>query len=326
MIDQQILEKAMFHAMKKAALLMPSDVRGALEKAMGEEANPVAREHLRVTLENADLAERGEGLVCGDTGFPLYFIRVVGDPQIEGNFRELKKIARTAVVKATEESYLRPTMVDPISRDNPGNNLGTHIPAVDIEFTPSDTGDGGMNNRLEILAAPKGGGSEIFGTFYRMMYPADGMAGVLKFIVDSVRSGSYAGKVCPPAIVGVGIGGTADICMKMAKRAALLRMLGSRHPDPQVASLEEKLEKNFEELGLGPMGAEGKAAVLSVHLEKEVTHTAALPVAVNAQCCIGRRWSVIVPGNAKTEEDLIYSDEVPKGFSAAFLEKEKEEV
>ena len=324
MIDRQLLEKAMFEAMKKAALLMPPDVREELEKAIGEEEDPVAREHLRVTLENADLAERGEGLVCGDTGFPLYFIRVVGDPKIEGNFTELKKIARRAVVKATEESFLRPTMVDPITRDNPGNNLGIHIPAVDIEFSSPDKGDAGLGDRLEIVAAPKGGGSEIFGTFYRMMYPADGMAGVLKFIVDSVRRGSYAGKVCPPAIVGAGIGGTSDICMKMAKRAALLRMVGSRNLDPNVAALEEKLEKSFMELGLGPMGSAGKRAVLSVHLEKDVTHTAALPVAVNAQCCIGRRWSVTVPGNARKEEDLIYSGEVPEGFYNAVFQEHEE--
>lgn len=326
MITQELLEKALFEAMKKAALLMPPDVRGALEKAIGEEKDPVAREHLRVTLENADLAERGEGLVCGDTGFPLYFIRVVGNPQLEGNLKALKSLARRAVVKATEESYLRPTMVDPITRDNPGNNLGTYIPGVDIEFSSPDKDEDAPKDRLEIVAAPKGGGSEIFGTFYRMMYPADGMAGVLKFIVDSVRRGSYAGKVCPPAIVGVGIGGTSDICMKMAKRAALLRMVGSRNPDPTVSALEEKLERSFMELGLGPMGSEGKRAVLSVHLEKEVTHTAALPVAVNAQCCIGRRWSVTVPGDARNEEDLIYSEKVPEGFYDVLRREQEEEL
>lgn len=318
MILKQLLETALYESMKKAALLMPSDVRSALERAAEDEENPLAREHLRVTLENADLASRGRGLVCGDTGFPLYFIRIIGNPEIEGGYGSLSAAARNAVVRATEESYLRPTMVDPVTRNNPGNNLGTCIPAVDIRYEPVRTAPASKGipageSGLEIVAAPKGGGSEIFGTFYRMMYPADGIPGVLKFIVDSVRSGSYAGKVCPPAIVGVGIGGTSDICMKLAKKAALLRKIGDRNPDPQVSRMEQKLERAFREMGLGPMGAAGKHAVLSVAIEKEVTHTAALPVAVNAQCCIGRRWSAIVPESAEGADQIEYTDEILAG-------------
>jgi fumarate hydratase subunit alpha len=318
MIPQELLENALFEVMKKAALLMPGDVRQALEQAAEDEDNPLAREHLRVTLENADLASRGRGLVCGDTGFPLYFIRIIGNPELEGGYGGIQNTARNAVVRATEESFLRPTMVDPVTRDNPGNNLGTYIPGIDISFEPVRTGSVSSGipageSGLEIVAAPKGGGSEIFGTFYRMMYPADGIPGALKFIVDSVRSGSYAGKVCPPAIVGVGIGGTSDICMKMAKKAALLRKIGDRNPDPGTARLEEKLEKAFREMGLGPMGVAGKHAVLSVAIEKEVTHTAALPVAVNAQCCIGRRWSAVIPESAGTAEDIMYTDSILAG-------------
>ena len=320
MISKELLETALFQSMIKAALCMPADVRSSLEKAAADEENPLAKEHLRVTLENADLSEKGEGLVCGDTGFPLYFIRVIGDVQIEGGFAGIRQAARNAVVRATEESILRPTMVDPLTRDNPGDNLGHDIPGVDIQFadaaqSESDgTGLGRGIPGLEIVTAPKGGGSEIFGTFYRMMYPADGIAGALKFIVDSVRSGSYAGKVCPPAIVGVGIGGTSDLCMKMAKKAALLREVGSRNSDPAAAQLEERLEHAFMDLGLGPMGSSGKHAVLSVHIEKEVTHTAALPVAVNAQCCIGRRWCAVVPGSVRDEGAVHYTDKIPKGF------------
>ncbi|MFN2351685.1 MAG: fumarate hydratase, partial [Kiritimatiellia bacterium] len=152
-----------------------------------------------------------------------------------------------------------------------------------------------------IVAAPKGGGSEIFGTFYRMLYPSDGIPGVLQFVMESVRDGCYAGKICPPAIIGVGLGGTADLCMHLAKRAAVLRPIGARNADPAVAELEEQLLLASRELGLGPMGARGRHAVLAFNMETAVTHTAALPVAVNAQCLVGRRWRARVNNSGNIE-------------------------
>ena len=185
--------------------------------------------------------------------------------------------------RAAAEGYLRPTMVDPLTRANPGDNIGPGMPRVLLSF--EGDGDG-----LEITAAPKGGGSEIFGTFYRMMYPSDGEAGILSFVLDAIREGCYAGKICPPAIVGVGIGGTADLCMALAKEAAVLRPIGVANPDPNVAALERKLFDAARNLGIGAMGAAGTSAVMAVNVETAVTHTAALPVAVNAQCLVGRRW------------------------------------
>jgi len=178
-------------------------------------------------------------------------------------------------------------MVDPLSRANPGDNVGPGMPKVELRFDGQGAG-------LEIVACPKGGGSEIFGTFYRMLFPSDGEAGILKFALDSIREGCYAGKICPPAIVGVGVGGTADLCMKLAKEAALLRPVGSVNPHPAAAALEAKLFAACRALGVGPMGARGVNAVMAVHVATAVTHTAALPVAVNAQCMVGRRWKAVV--------------------------------
>lgn len=127
-----------------------------------------------------------------------------------------------------------------------------------------------------------------------MLYPADGKAGILKFVIDRIRSACYAGKICPPAIIGVGIGGTADLCMRMAKEAALLRPLGSLHPDPEVARMEGELLAASRHLGIGPMGARGTCAVMGLHIRTAHTHTAALPVAVNAQCLVGRRWKACI--------------------------------
>jgi tartrate/fumarate subfamily iron-sulfur-dependent hydro-lyase alpha chain len=181
-------------------------------------------------------------------------------------------------------------MVDPLSRKNPGDNIGPGMPKVELCFA----GEGGG---LEIIAAPKGGGSEIFGTFYKMLFPADGKTGIKKFIIESIKNACYAGKICPPAIVGIGIGGTADLCMKLAKEAALLRKVGEPNPDPEIARLEQELLSASRELGLGPMGASGINCVIGMHIETALTHTAALPVAVNAQCLVGRRWKALIDAN-----------------------------
>lgn len=287
MITFAAIEAAMVEAMRLAATRLPPDVEAALEKARAEETDPLAVEHLDVSLENFRLAAEGSGLVCGDTGYPLYFVTAGNNTQVEGGFGRLWDAARAATARLTDESYLRPTMVDPLTRENPGNNVGPGMPKLELTF--SGPGDG-----LHIVAAPKGGGSEIFGTFYRMMFPSDGEAGILTFVLESIRAGCYAGKICPPAIVGVGIGGTADLCMRLAKEAAVLRPVGRRHPNPRIAALEAKLLEATRAMGIGPMGAKGVNAVMGLHIETAVTHTAALPVAVNAQCLIGRRWTASI--------------------------------
>lgn len=283
MITKTILENTIYEAMRLAATQMPPDVRNALEIAQAEETDPLAKAHLLSCLKNAEQAAAGAGLVCGDTGFPLFFIKVGENVEIEGGIPSLYLAAEQATARATADNFLRPTMVDPLSRKNPGNNLGFGMPKVEISF-------GGTNQQVEIIAAPKGGGSEIFGTFYRMLFPSDGKAGVKKFIIECIKDSCYAGKICPPAIVGVGIGGTADLCMKLAKEAALLRPVGSVNRDPVIAELEGELMAASRQLGIGPMGSRGINCVIGLHLALAVTHTAALPVAVNAQCLVGRRW------------------------------------
>jgi len=292
MIAKATVEQAMYEAMRLAATRMPPDVEQALRAALAEETDPLARQHLEVSLENVRLAAEGQGLVCGDTGFPLFFVTAGSRTHLEGGFGTLWKAAEEATAGATRDSFLRPTMVDPLTRANPEDNVGAGMPKVELRFA-------GAADGLEIVAAPKGGGSEIFGTFYRMLFPADGEAGISKFVLDCIRDGCYAGKICPPAIIGVGIGGTADLCMRLAKEAAVLRPVGSRNDDSTVAALEDKLLAATRRLGIGPMGAKGINAVLGLHLETALTHTAALPVAVNAQCLVGRRWKAIVSADGE---------------------------
>jgi tartrate/fumarate subfamily iron-sulfur-dependent hydro-lyase alpha chain len=299
MIAKKIVEEAMFGAIVRAATMLPPDVKKTLEEIKTQESDPIAIEHLRLSSENFQMAEEGKGLLCGDTGFPLFFVKIGKKVELEDGFSAICEIASVATRNATKQAYLRPTMVDPITRNNPGDNVGPGMPRVEVEFSDEIEG-------IEIIGAPKGGGSEIFGTFYRMLFPSDGLAGVCKFILDSIKEGCYSGKICPPAIVGVGIGGTADVCMKLAKHAALLRPLGRFNDDPEIEKLEKKLLEATKDFGLGPMGARGINSVMGLHIETALTHTAALPVAVNAQCIVGRRWKAIV----KTDGNITYTGEM----------------
>lgn len=287
MIIEQQIEEVMYEAMRLAATRMPSDVRIALERALAEETEEVAKAHLVSCLKNAELSEAGQGLVCGDTGFPLYFVRIGTDVNIEGGIPAIYRAATEATRRATAEAYLRPTMVDPISRSNPGDNIGPGMPKVELIFSDDPCG-------VDIIAAPKGGGSEIFGTFYRMLFPSDGLAGIKKFVIECIKDSCYAGKVCPPAIVGIGIGGTADLSMKLAKEAALLYPVGTQNPDPVLDELERDLLNASRQLGIGPMGGAGINCVMGLRIAGAVTHTAALPVAFNAQCLVGRRWRGVI--------------------------------
>jgi L(+)-tartrate dehydratase alpha subunit len=295
MIPRKTLETAMFEAVRLAAVSIPPDVKEALEKALSEETSPLAKAHLETSLKNFEHAAKGKGLVCGDTGFPVFYVKAGNMAAPEGGWLSLRTAAEAAAARATKDAWLRPTMVDPVTRKNPGDNVGPGLPIVDLEF------DAGLGEDIEILAMPKGGGSEIFGTFYRMLFPSDGLAGVKKFVMDSVRDGCYAGKICPPAIIGVGIGGTADLCMKMAKKAAISRPVGRGNPDPAAKELELELLGALRKTGLGPMGSEGVSAVMAVNVETALTHTAALPVAVNAQCLAARRWKAVIHANGKID-------------------------
>jgi len=163
-----------------------------------------------------------------------------------------------------------------------GDNTGPYIPRVEIHFDPHI-------DYLEIIGVTKGGGSEGFGSFFKILAPNDGWRGVIKFVLDSTVEATFAGKTCGPNVIGVGIGGTADLCMHLAKVAAVLRSVGSRHPDSQIAEMEQNLFEAVKYLDRGPMGTGGKTGALDVHIEYAAAHIGRLPVAVQMQCNLARR-------------------------------------
>ena len=266
-------EDIVVRLLRLANTRLPADIGWALEAGAGWETSEIAYSQLGAIMDNAKKAEFLGKPMCQDTGLPIFYVKGKFDSSIVGDIER-------AVRRATEEIPLRPNLVDPLTRENTGDNTGFGAPF--IHFIPTD------DDFLEITVLPKGAGSENM-TCLAMLNPADGIEGVKKFIIDSVLDAG--GRPCPPSIVGVGIGGTSDVCVAMAKEA-LLTPLDARNPDKQLREMEEDLFVKLNSSGLGPMGLGGSTTVLGVNIKKAGCHTASLPVAVNIGCWATRRASV----------------------------------
>jgi len=250
--------------------------RAALAAAAAHEEASHGRMILAQLVENAALAPRARVPLCQATGVAIVFLELGQDARIAGGL--LADAVNAGVRQGYAAGLLRASMVDdPLRRRNTGDNT----PA--IIHTDIVPGDG-----LRISVAAKGCGSENMSEV-RMLSPSAGQAGVEAFVIDRVvRTG---GSACPPVIVGIGLGNTFDGCALLAKRS-LLREVGSRHPDPVYAALEEKLLKRINATGIGPMGLGGRVTALAVFIEAAACHIASLPVAVNMQCHAARHGSV----------------------------------
>ena len=287
-MDENSIREAVRRLYLTASSTVTSDVRTSLRRAYEEEENEVAKTNLKVVLDNLDICEKKTIPVCSDTGYPVWYIRV-GEGSLKW-FCEwipvLRKIITEETKAITLEGKLRPTVIDPIDRANPGTNVGEGMPFQRWKF--DDSGE------VEITCAPKGGGTEIFGSSSKVLLYADGLGGVKNFVLESVTQADLHGKACPPNIVGVGIGGTFDLCAELAKEAAVLRPIGSRHPDPRIAKLEQELFEAINLTGIGPLGMLGRTTALDVHVEFAYSHLAGFPVAVAFQCPAARVSTALI--------------------------------
>ncbi len=271
MANDKLIEETVVALLRRAVTTLPPDVLAALEASAQIERDPGARRELGRIIENVREAGACTLPMCQDTGVPVFFAKM---GFIVPGFEDA--VAR-GVRRATEEVPLRKNVVHPLTRQNTGDNTGNGMPYIHYAYGPPD--------RIELTAMPKGGGSENMSAL-AMLTPAGGLSAIKRFVLDTVvRAG---GKPCPPVIVGVGIGGTSDECMALAKKA-VLRPVGSRGPDPAVARLEAELMYAINHTGIGPMGLGGDTTALAVHVECAHCHTASLPVAVNFQCYAARR-------------------------------------
>jgi fumarate hydratase subunit alpha len=255
------------------------DVSAALRTYREKEVSPVGREVLDQILENAALAQDHQMPLCQDCGLTVVFLELGQDAHIAGG--DLDEAIAEGVRQGYSEGYLRKSMVSqPFSaRVNTQDNTP---PVIHTSITPGD--------RLKIIVAPKGGGSENMSQL-AMLKPADGRAGVINFVVEAVRKAGA--NPCPPIIVGVGIGGSAEKTMWLAKHA-LLREVGQPSPDPEVAELEAEALERINKIGIGPQGFGGLTTALAVHAETFPCHIASMPVAVNIQCHSARHKEAIL--------------------------------
>ncbi len=251
---------------------LPDDVAAALVKSRQEEPWPLARDMLGLLWDNMELAGARELPICQDTGMACVFVELGQQVHIEGDFEQA---VHEGVRRGYGEGYLRKSIVaDPLRRVNTGDNTPA---AITLRLVP---GDG-----CTITVVPKGFGSENMSRL-AMLKPADGVEGVVRFVVETVR---LAGpNPCPPIVLGVGVGGSFDKVAALAKHA-LLRPIGQPHPDPFYAALEARLLEEVNALGIGPQGFGGKTTCLGLAIEQAPTHVAGLPVAVNVSCHVTRR-------------------------------------
>jgi fumarate hydratase subunit alpha/L(+)-tartrate dehydratase alpha subunit len=274
--DLAAVEEAAKALYIRALKVLPPDIKQGIDTLAARERSDVARGVLETMRTNIRVAEDNDNLLCQDTGIPIYNVSIGRGVEVDG--QALKDAIRKGCERATREHPLRSSVVHPLTRRNNHTSCGLEVPVIHIDF--EDTPE-----RLSIEMIPKGSGSEN-NSFLKMAVPAEGVDAIKTFVVDCVIAAG--GKTCPPTIVGVGVGGTSDLCVALAKRAAT-RPLGSRCEDPEGAALEVALSEAVNQLGVGPQGLGGDGTAFAVHIELAATHITMNPVAVNMQCHSARR-------------------------------------
>ena len=203
-----------------------------------------------------------------------------------------RSLVRSATARATRDIPLRPNRVHPISRRDSNDNVGVNAPEIEVSFEPEA-------DWLDIITVHKGGP---FGIDYRMLFPGDGIDGIKRFLLDVLIAFGKRGLACQPAIVGIGLGGSKDVCMTLGKQAACLRLVGEPNPDPEIARLEVVLKDLGNGIGMGAMGFVGSSMVVDCHVEVGYTHTGGMPMSVHCFCLSSRRAVARIHDDGRVEE------------------------
>jgi fumarate hydratase subunit alpha/L(+)-tartrate dehydratase alpha subunit len=283
-IAPESIENAAKELYVRALKQLPPDIKRGFAELAANETGATARAVLGTMIENIAVAERTDNLLCQDTGIPIYNVTIGRGIEVDGP--ALKAAIRKGCERATREHPLRSSIVHPLTRKNEHTSCGIGVPVIHLDFSAAFDG-------LRIEMIPKGSGSEN-NSWLKMAVPAEGIDAIRTFVVDCVLAAG--GKTCPPTIVGVGVGGTADLCVHLAKIAAT-RPLGTHCADADGAALEAQLSHAVNLLGIGPQGLGGDATAFAVHVELAATHITMNPVAVNMQCHSARRASALLVGN-----------------------------
>lgn len=280
-----IIEKVAFNLMKYAATVLPDNAIKAIKTAYENEVTETGKSQLGAIIKNFETGAKLCIPMCQDTGIHIYYVEVGADCPID-DLGKIEAALTNASRRATKEVPMRPNAVDPFG-SNSGDNTGRYIPWINWEVV--------LGDKIKITAFPKGGGSENMSTV-KMLKPGVGIKGVMKEVVDwMIQAG---GQPCPPTVVGVAIGGGADIAMKLAKKQ-LMRPIGQPHPQKEVAEIEKKLLEAINTTGIGPMGLGGKITSLAVHMDYAHRHPASLPMAIAVQCWAARQSAAEISADGK---------------------------
>jgi L(+)-tartrate dehydratase alpha subunit len=287
----KLVEDTARELMARAAIDIPPDYREGIRQARDLERSKLPRFVLTEMLENWNIATEDRRPMCADTGLPRYYVRAGNEAVIEGGFVALERALRRATADATAAIPLRPNRVHPLTRVDHDNNVGIHAPEITYAFEPGA-------DWIDVTTVHKGG---LFGSDYRMLFPADGIPGIKRFFVDTLVQFGKRGLACQPAIVGLGIGGAKDTCVRLGKEAACLRVVGSRNPDPVVARLEDELTALGNYIGIGAMGFAGTSLVVATHIEVAYSHTGGMPIGMHSFCLSSRRATARIHPDGRVE-------------------------
>lgn len=292
-MNEQLIKQEVHDAIIRAVTGISDDVRELLADALKKETNPTAQSMLSAMLDNLSIAKAADKGVCQSPGYPTSWLSF-GDDNMPHN---IKETIGEAVAEATKKGYLRPSMVDPLTRVNSGNNTGEGVPNVEFEYNPGQ-------NYVDYIVSFKGCGAEL-GNAMQILTPAKlgkDLVGLKRFVIETAINAG--GKPCPPFGIGIGIGGQMDICSKLSRKAISTRRWDDVNPDPQLAALEKELKDEINSLGLGAAGTGGDTVCLAVKIAKCHTHTAIAPVAINFHCWVARRAGVRIYDDGRVEKLL----------------------
>jgi tartrate/fumarate subfamily iron-sulfur-dependent hydro-lyase alpha chain len=276
-ISAEIIGRVAYRLLKEASIELPPDVVTALKAAHDHESDPNGKAFFSSILKNLEIAKQKRIPVCQDTGIPIYYINIGSQIMVAGSLRQA---IDAATEKATLEIPLRPQVTHPLTFENPGTNTGWGIPP--IYYDRIEAGDS-----VDILAVPRGGGGESKWQCVALYHAAPREKAIMKAVLDTVSMAG--GESCPPAIIGVGLGGFGREYSEVLARKAIFRSpLNSRNPDPVIAELEEKLYQAVNQMHIGPLGIGGDTSCLGVHIELAGGHSASCSVAVGLSCWAAR--------------------------------------
>ena len=291
MLKLALLQQTAEELMAKAAIEIPEDYLGGLRQCASSEKADLSAFVIRAMLVNYEAAKEDRRAMCGDTGVPRWYVKIGNEARIEGGPVALEAALRRATANATENVPLRPNRVHPLWRTDHNNNCGIGAPEIEYSFHPDA-------DWIDLTTVHKGG---LFGSDYRMLFPADGIEGIKRFYLDSLIAFGRRGLACQPAIVGVGRGGSKDSCMVLGKQAACLRTVGSRNPDPKIAALEAELKELGYNIGMGAMGFMGSSMVVGCNIEVGYCHTGGMPMSVHMFCLSSRRACARIHADGRVE-------------------------